>query len=226
MATVCFDLDDTLYCEMDFVRSGYRAVARLLAGDSNPNEEERYYALICAHRPRGFEAAIDLYPELSGRACPYSVDALVEHYRAHTPQISLAPAAEETLKALSAAGHRLVLITDGSTRHQRSKIRALGLDKFFAPKDILISEETGGDKTTTVPWSMIERNYGTKGDRWYIGDNMSKDFYLPKQRGWHTVMLLDSIGANVFPQRPGDWAAEYKPQTTITTLASLTKLIH
>ncbi|MDE6206819.1 MAG: HAD hydrolase-like protein, partial [Muribaculaceae bacterium] len=174
MATVCFDLDDTLYREWDFVASGYRSVAALLAADSDPADAARYLELISARRPVGFEAAIDeLYPAINGRPCPYTVDALIEHYRAHTPDISLRPGVADMLCAIADAGHRLMLITDGSTRHQRSKIRALGLTRFFAPDDILISAETGGDKTTTVPWAAVERtarrSTGTnsRSDLWY-----------------------------------------------------------
>lgn len=227
MATVCFDLDDTLYCEMDFVRSGYRAVASLLAADSGAADADSYFQIIFSRRPRGFEAAADvLYPMLNdGRRCPYTIDDLIEHYRGHTPQISLSAGVAGTLCGLAAAGHRLMLVTDGSTRHQRSKIRALGLERFFAPADILISEETGGDKTTAVPWSAVERLCGRNGRRWYVGDNMSKDFRLPNMRGWDTVMLLDTRRQNVFAQQPLQWPPQNRPRHTIVSPESLLHLI-
>ena len=52
-----FDLDDTLYTEMDFVRSGYRAVARELAAGSTLGSEA-YYEGILPRRPIGFEWAL------------------------------------------------------------------------------------------------------------------------------------------------------------------------
>ncbi len=215
---VAFDLDDTLYKEMEYVASGYRTVARALA-DATGGDAAELFRIISANRPLGFEAALDAVAGKPG-AERYSVDDLVEIYRAHKPDIVLGEDAENTLTALKERGDRLVLITDGSTRHQRAKIAALGLDRFFAPEDILISQETGGDKTTLVPWAIVENRY--PGCRLtYVGDNLSKDFRLPNLRGWRTVMLRDVDGLNVFPQAPLDWPAEYRPQTTVDTLACI-----
>lgn len=232
MATVCFDLDDTLYQEMDFVRSGYRAVASYLRQSTgcDAQTEQTLYNLICAHRPSGFEAALD---HLSGRgfkALP-GVDDLIEVYRGHSPDISLFPGANEALASLQASGHRLVLITDGSTRHQRSKIAALGLERFFAPADILISEETHGDKTTEVPWQTIDGLGTERTDRYpapfyYVGDNLMKDFYLPARRGWTTIMKRDVESGNVFRQDPSAWDSEHLAHVAIDNFSTLTKLIH
>lgn len=217
-----FDLDDTLYTEMDFVRSGYRAVSRELERTSTLDAES-YYKGICARRPVGFEWALQQYFSHGGSDSLMSVDGMIEMYRAHTPDISLRPGAREALEDLKRAGHRLVLITDGSTRHQRSKIRALDIEKYF--DDILISEEVGGDKTTDMPWSRVERSFGAPGQRFvYIGDNISKDFHLPGLRGWRTVMMRDREGVNVFPQKIVGVKAEYRPQIVVDEYSTLLNL--
>lgn len=217
---IAFDLDDTLYKEMDFVHSGYRAVARDIASVTGA-DADTLFRIIAAGRPRGFEDAQRHIAGMPG-AERFTIDYMVEYYRAHKPEICLYGDAEEALKRLRDAGARLVLITDGSTRHQRSKIAALHLDRFFAPEDILISEETGGDKTTEVPWRLVEKRY--RGHRLtYVGDNLSKDFYLPNLRGWRTVMLRDPDGRNVFPQRPLDHSPLHRAQTTVDSLLSLSR---
>lgn len=216
---IAFDLDDTLYKEMDFVYSGYRAVAGTLAAATGVSADT-LFDIIAAGRPRGFEDALAYIDGMPG-AATFTVDSMVEDYRAHRPHICLHGDAEAALTRLRDAGTHLVLVTDGSTRHQRSKIGALGLQRFFAPDDILISEETGGDKTTTVPWSIVESRY--RGHRLtYVGDNMVKDFYLPNMRGWRTVMLRDPGCRNVFAQRPLDHAALFRPQVTVDSLLALT----
>lgn len=215
---IAFDLDDTLYKEMTYVASGYRTVAKALA-DATGADAGMLFDTIAANRPLGFEAALDAVKGLPG-ADTYTVADMIELYRAHTPDITLHGTALETLERLSAQGHTLALITDGSTRHQRAKIKALGLERFFAPDNILISEETGGDKTTEVPWKIIENRF--PGMRLaYVGDNLFKDFRLPNMRGWHTVMLRDTDGANVFPQDIAAWPPENRPHTTVDTLSML-----
>lgn len=210
-AVYAFDLDDTLYKEMDFVASGYRAVAAVLATETGVPQKD-IETMIMQRRPRGFEFAIE------ATKSKHSVDELVEIYRSHRPNIIPETDALPTLEALKAAGAALVLITDGSTRHQRSKIKALGIEKFFDM--ILVSEETGGDKTTEIPWQMVETHFGAL-RRFYIADNMAKDFHLPNLRGWHTIMLRDRRHRNVFPQQPLNHKPEYRPQTTIDRLGDL-----
>lgn len=217
---VAFDLDDTLYTEMDYVRSGYRTVANALSEASGVDARE-LFNLILANRPLGFEAALERIKGTPAQGM-FTIESMVEMYRAHTPDIQLRPGAHETLEALRRRGAGLVLITDGSTRHQRAKIKALGLEEFFAPEAILISEETGGDKTSIVPWQLTEERFGVPGTLFtYVGDNLSKDFLLPNMRGWQTVMLRDCTSSNVFPQHPSAWPATNRPQLTIDNLSTL-----
>lgn len=208
-----FDLDDTLYTEMDFVHSGYRVVAGELAQGSDLDATS-YFEGISKRRPVGFEWALDQYLQHGGKDVEMSVDKMIEIYRGHKPDIKLRPGIRQLLEKLQSDGHTLVLITDGSTRHQRSKIRALDIEKYF--DKILISEETGGDKTTDIPWELVEKTYGAPGQRFvYIGDNMKKDFLRPGLRGWLTVMSLDTAGVNVFPQKISDWPPQNRPKYVV-----------
>lgn len=219
---VAFDLDDTLYKEMDYVASGYRTVAKALA-DATGADARELFALISANRPLGFEAALEALAGTSGVE-NFTVDSMVEIYRAHKPDIALFPGVAATLADLKERGAALALITDGSTRHQRAKINALGLDRFFAPDAILISEETGGDKRTDVPWEIAEKRFGAQRNI-YVGDNLSKDFRLPNRRGWTTVMMRDTDGRNVFPQIINQWSLDYRPKIVLDSPAPLCSLL-
>lgn len=215
---IAFDLDDTLFKEMSFVASGYRAVADAVAVATGA-DADALFDIICRNRPLGYEAVIE-YVEGRPGAESISVGALVEIYNSHTPDIRLNRDVEETLEALKAARHTLVLITDGTSGRQRSKIRALGLERFFGPEAILISGETGGDKTSEVPWTAAEKLDDGRG-RIYVGDNPAKDFRLPNRRGWVTVMLRDRTGENVHAQNPLDFPPENRPRLTIDRLSDL-----
>lgn len=223
-AIVAFDLDDTLYKEWDYVRSGYRAVAERIAGATGA-DAARLAEMMMRHRPLGFESVISYIKGMPGAEI-FTVASMIDIYRSHTPRIELLPEARDTLRTLSEAGAGLMLITDGSTRHQRAKIKALGLEEFFEPGAILISEESGGDKTSPVPWKMAADIYGKPDTRFfYVGDNLSKDFLLPAMSGWTTIMLRDTDGTNVFPQQPGAWPAANRPMITIDRLSELKNII-
>ena len=221
---IAFDLDDTLFKERDYLRSGHRVLAGKLAGESGADESV-LFRLITENHPRGIEAALAYLAE-RGTPSSFSVDELVEAYRAHTPDISLDADTERTLQELKRLGHRLVLITDGSTRHQRAKLHALGLDRFIEPGAVLISEETGGDKHTPLPFTIAEERFGKEtARRIYVGDNLSKDFRWPNQRGWTSVMLADHNGINVFPQQPSQWPGEYRPSVCIDNISRILEFV-
>ena len=94
ITTVLFDLDDTLYDEVDFCRSGYRAVAAFLSGVPNltasPSAEEIFAAFWRefekGNRDKVFDSA------LAALGVAYeadTIDHLVRIYREHRPDITL-----------------------------------------------------------------------------------------------------------------------------------------
>ena len=215
---IIFDLDDTLYKERTFVSSAYRAVAEHMSSVTGADPAE-LFGIIAANRPKGFEAALHAQRGLPG-VDKISVDELVHIYRSHWPDIRLDHGVEEALAALKAKGHRLGIITDGTVLTQGTKISALGLEKYIEPRAVWISERTGGDKTTDLPWNLAEE-YFPEGTLMYVGDNLSKDFRMPNLRGWRTVMLRDAAEVNVFPQQPLPWEPANRPAVTVDSIKDL-----
>ena len=92
---IVLDLDDTLYAERDYVRSGFDAVGSYVAehlGISNFGQYcwERFLA---GERGHLFDSALTA---LQGSAHRETVDQLVHVYRTHRPQIRLYPDAEHS----------------------------------------------------------------------------------------------------------------------------------
>lgn len=185
---VVFDLDDTLYKEVDYVRSGFMAVAQHLGDDS-------LLDVMLKARSKGinaFEAVKEQRPDAE-------IEKMIEIYRNHKPQISLSRETMLTLDYLH-SNYTLALITDGRSVGQRNKIEALGLERYFAPEDIIISEEFGSDKHSAANFKAIEKNHPGADFYFYIGDNPEKDFFRPNQLGWRTIMLEDVNHVNIHGQ--------------------------
>ena len=137
-------------------------------------------------------------------------------YRTHRPDIHLEDDVVATLDALKTAGCTMALITDGRSVQQRNKIAALGLNRWIADEDIVISEEIGSEKPDEANYRRI-MNLHPDADKFvYIGDNPKKDFIAPNRLGWTTVCLLDN-GENIHPQRFGDIPQEAQPQYKVAT---------
>lgn len=207
------DLDDTLYREIDYVMSGYRAIA---------DELERAHIMRSSEVVEVLETAENTWHGLDNLAARIwqahpdtkysSVDWMLDIYRNHTPDIRLMPEVRETLENISNAGHKIGIITDGRSSTQRAKIEALGLLDLISPENIIISSEVGGDKTTRLPFDKMISNNPHEKQFVYLGDNPAKDFRWPNAMGWTTVELKDCDGKNIHPQSievPDNFKAKY-----------------
>lgn len=211
MKVVCFDLDDTLYKEIDFVESAYREIA----------ESEKRPDLL--PKMMGWQKNDDNVFLQFNKAI--GKETIIPHYltlyRSHYPTISLSAGVEDTLNELKHRGITLGLITDGRSVSQRNKIKALGLDRWFDNDNVIISEETNFEKTEETNFRyFIKKYHGAEFT--YVGDNPKKDFIVPNRLGWKTVMLKDD-GRNIHKQEAVP--VENLPQITITGIDELLDFI-
>ena len=202
---IVFDLDDTLYKEVSFVESGFNAVARYLGNLSYADE------MMSSWR-RGKNAFEQL---LSNHSLTSSVEELLTIYRTHVPTIELETSVVATLEALVDNGEILGIITDGRYITQRNKIKALGLSRWIADDNIIISEEFGSAKPDIRNYRFFMSKYPGK-TYTCIGDNVAKDFVAPKSLGWQTICLKDN-GQNIHVQDFGI-GKEYLPDIIVTNI--------
>ncbi len=212
MKVICFDLDDTLYKEMDFLKSAYREIALHVAQGDRRLADQAYVEMLQAYTDGG--NAFRRLNQLIGRKTP--VEEYLAMYRAHRPDIHLEEDVVATLDAQKKAGHTIALITDGRSVQQRNKMAALGLDHWIAGEDIIISEEIGSEKPAETNYRRVMERHPEAERFVYVGDNPAKDFIAPNRLGWTTVCLLDN-GENIHPQRFDDAPPQAQPQYIVAT---------
>ncbi len=220
MKVICFDLDDTLYKEMDFLKSAYREIALHAAQGDRRLADQAYVEMLQAYTDGG--NAFRRLNQLIGRKTP--VEEYLAMYRAHRPDIHLEEEVVATLDAQKKAGHTIALITDGRSVQQRNKIAALGLDHWIAGEDIIISEETGSEKPAETNYRWVMERHPEAERFVYVGDNPAKDFIAPNRLGWTTVCLLDN-GENIHPQRFDDAPPLAQPQYKVVTWEAVQKAL-
>ena len=137
--SIIVDLDDTLYEEKDFVISGFKAVVSWIHNKFNLSIKARNEINVNLLYKYYQENSTKVFNQLSDQWGPFPVNELINIYRNHVPEISLAEDAEEILLYLKGEVP-LAIITDGFKKQQSNKIKALGLDKFFSLKNIIINE--------------------------------------------------------------------------------------
>jgi putative hydrolase of the HAD superfamily len=199
--SVCavFDIDDTLYLERDYVRSGFEAVGSWAAKWLQTEDfGERCWSMFEAGRRRSIFN--EVLCESGRKATPLLVSALVELYRTHTPSIGLAPDASEALDAISRIAS-IAVISDGPVSSQTRKAEALGLGSFAAP--IVLTEMFGdGFRKPCLRAFELVRQRRPASVYAYIADNPLKDFAAPKQLGWITVRVRRPGGLYYAAENP------------------------
>ncbi len=214
---VVFDLEDTLYQEIDFLKSGYHAVADYLT--KSLGIHYLYAELLEAYQA----GEKDVFQKvLDDHQLTIEKSELLDVYRYHLPQIRLDSKVRSVLKQLQGNCY-LALITDGRPRTKRNIINALGLSDYFDWSNVYISDEVGHLKTAPYSFEKIMETYPDC-QYIYVGDNPAKDFLAPNKLGWMTVCLLDN-GQNIHPQ-DFSLAAEYLPQRRIKDIIELLDILN
>lgn len=201
---VVFDLDDTLYMERDYVRSGFSAVASF-AAKGNIDQAALFDNFLWDTFERGVRGRnFDLFIERFDLSQRLSVAELVSVYRHHHPTIRLLPGAADLIKDLRMRAIPLGLISDGPVVGQSAKLKALGADRLL--EVVILTDEWGTEYRKPHDRAFITMEQYMSGARplVYIADNPAKDFIAAKRRGWGTIRIrLDrQLHADIEPAEP------------------------
>jgi putative hydrolase of the HAD superfamily len=196
ITTVVFDLDDTLYDEIEYCRSGFASVAEFLVNRASSIEHrasaEGIFAALwkqfsAGNHKRTFNSALD---ELGIRYNDGLIQELIKVYRDHVPKITLPADSRDVLVELRDK-YTLALLTDGFLPAQQLKVRALGIEEYF--KCIIYTEQLGRDcwKPSPIGFEKLLQTLNTKAETVaYIADNEEKDFIGPNKLGILTIQII------------------------------------
>lgn len=197
---IVFDLDDTLYNELDYLKSAYIEISKEL----EPNHWEQLFTqLFSLYRNKQdvFEFICSTYA--------LDKEKLIKRYRNHKPNIEPFKGVLETLQKIKDKKGKLAIITDGRSITQRNKLKKLGLLPYL--DFIVISEEIGSEKPNESNYKAVENHFELK-IYYYIADNFKKDFITPKNLGWKTIALIDNglnIHSNAHTYTSEEYLSEY-----------------
>ena len=191
-----FDLDDTLYDELSFVRSGLLAVAAWGEDLHGLDRTASFATMMALLESQGRGRVFDEW--LEGRG---SVRAALEVYRRHEPDIVLWPAAERVLARNRGAA--LYLVTDGHKAVQARKVSAL--DLWNRVRRVYLTNRYGTVHAKPSPhcFELIARRERVPMSALiHVADNPKKDFVGLNPLGVTTVRVLTGQHADT-PAPPG-----------------------
>lgn len=175
---VVFDLDDTLYSEKEYVRSGFAAVADYF--NDHSMVDELWSAFEAGKK------AIDAI--MYEKGLEDRKEEALRIYRSHVPDIHLYPGVGEMLLRVSRT-KKVGIITDGRPDGQRAKIEVMKLEA--CTNEIIITDELGGlefRKPNEKAFLLMQKKFKVPFNKMaYIGDNVGKDFIAPEKLGMHSI---------------------------------------
>ncbi|PKL50539.1 MAG: HAD family hydrolase [Planctomycetes bacterium HGW-Planctomycetes-1] len=188
---IAFDMDDTLYDEIDYYKSGFAATAQTIAVDFKLSGEDVFEAIWEIFNSGNYKTAFNAAADKLGIVFNADyIEKLVKVFREHKPDIKLPAESKDVLEDLK-EHYKLGLITDGYLPAQEYKVKALGLEKFF--DYIVYTEKLGREHWKPSPTAfeklLAELNVSAE-QCVYVGDNLKKDFLAPNQMGFKTVRVI------------------------------------
>jgi putative hydrolase of the HAD superfamily len=212
-------MDDTLYLERDYVRSGFMHAGALVEKRFGVKgfSDAAWKLFVEGRRGNIFDLAF----KRIGLPAPESViRELVDAYRNHAPAISLAEDAQQCLDRLN-ANCDLALISDGPIASQQNKARALQLDRWIGL--MIFTDKWGASFYKPHPRAFltVQREIGADPNEClYVADNPQKDFTAPNKLGWITVRVRRDGGlhSHVVPH-------ECHPNHQVNNLTALVDIV-
>ena len=192
LEAVIFDLDDTLYSEKEYVKSGYNKIAEVLP--QVENTAERLWKLFEAGKP-----AIDELLKEEGLLTDAVKQECLRAYRYQFPEIHLYTGVSQMLEEFRLQGLKLGIITDGRPEGQRAKVAALGLEALV--DYIIVTDEFGGPefrKPNPLAFETMKKKLDVEYSKMcYVGDNIKKDFIAPEKLGMKSIWFKNPDGLYV-----------------------------
>lgn len=185
---VLLDLDDTLYEELTYVKSGFRVVATMLE-DEYSIPFEHSYQKMCSYLPNNRGRIFDEVLHSFGCFSPTVVNECISLYRNHRPTLELF---EDVIHFfLRFPKMKKYIVTDGNPAVQRAKIQALQLKKYNIYYYLTHIWGVEYEKPHPLAFQCIcEKEHIEPSQAVYIGDNQTKDFVGITPLGFKTVQIL------------------------------------
>lgn len=210
-----FDLDDTLYTEMDFVNGGFIEVSKFLEKKLFLDNQLIYSKMIRLLESNGRGNIFDDILKEHNIFSKSLLKKCISTYRYHKPKLKLNNDALRCVKRFKDLNKYIV--TDGNKLVQRNKINALNISHYFSK--IFITHNYGKNNAKPSPYCFIKIckiEKTSPNNIIYIGDNPTKDFIKIKKLGFKTIQILNGPYARL------KMSNDHQPHIKINSLDEIT----
>jgi putative hydrolase of the HAD superfamily len=218
---VIFDLDNVLYDEKDYFYAAFNKIAAYLSERCNIPQEKIFEKLV-----NDFQNKTSMYPRLFNDLiadCGLDqrlISEILALFSSIQPDLQLFSGSEDLLLNLKKQNIKLGLVTNGSVKTQKNKVKLLNIEKFF--DSIIYAREVGAgkEKPDFEAYKLMLADLGVKPEEAIcVGDNPFTDFLGAKKLGIKTVRLQSGEFKNV------NLSQAYEADITVKTISQIYHLV-
>lgn len=222
MSAIIFDVDDTLYDQVDAFKRAYDKVFKKrfeLPMEDLYKASRKYSDEVFEVTQRGEMSMDDMYVyRLSKAFLEFDIwisreEALrmQEEYANNQKNLHL----EENMKHILeyCVKHRIKIgvITNGPSKHQWNKIYALDLELYIQKKWIFVSGDIGVAKPNREIFDYAKEKMELLGETiYFVGDSFENDIIGAKKAGWKAIWL----NRRGYRRKEGEEKADYEVKST------------
>lgn len=203
LRAIIFDLDDTLYEERYFFRSGFEVVAGFLDARGFGPTSNAVARLEYFHLQEGRQDVFQKLADELGFPGGW-IPEIVNLFRSHKPAIQLAADSLEVLPRLRQR-FRLGCVTDGWAAVQRAKLASLSVEPWLDA--VVVADDYGREQWKPEPFPVLKccELLGIEpAEAIFVGDNPARDMAGARSAGVPSVRV----------RRPGGYFARLEVAST------------
>lgn len=198
--SLVFDIDDTLYSQMEPLITA----CEYSLGQKLP-DAERFYQIFGKRSAEMFlfseSGQVSIHESriyrientMKDLGIPFTreqAEIFQARYKENQSRLHVSEVMSLMLDECMEKGINMGVITNGPFAHQVQKFHTLGLDKWFSEERLMVSAGVGVAKPDVRIFSMAEEKWGMDPAATYmIGDSLENDITGAKNAGWKTIWM-------------------------------------
>ena len=199
MIGLVFDVDDTLYEQIVPFENAYRSLFDMDIDMEKFYLLSRYYSDVKFEASRNGKMTMDEYhiyriqeaaKDLGVFLSDEQAFSMQKEYKKNQQKLQMSNITISILELAKENNVKLGIITNGPSKHQWAKIKALGVEKWIAKENIIVSGDYGINKPDVRIFEIMQEKLQLPNDSlYYIGDSIENDIVGANNAGWKSIWI-------------------------------------
>ena len=199
MIGLVFDVDDTLYEQIVPFKNAYKSLFDMDIDMEQFYLLSRHYSDVKFEASRNGEMTMDEYhiyriqeaaKDLGVCLTAEQALSMQKEYKKNQQKLQMSNITISILELAKENDVKLGIITNGPSEHQWAKIKALGVEKWIAKENIIVSGDYGINKPDVRIFEIMQEKLQLpNASLYYIGDSIENDIVEANNAGWKSIWI-------------------------------------